>query len=89
MNQEVEGESSLRWYRTVNEEFEAERYIDSSLGQEAVRCRFRLRTGSAGLFEDNKRCTMTEDNDPCTSGNVLLQYHNNPNSARYSSDRAL
>ena len=45
--EEVEGESSLRWYRTAKEEFEAERYIDSSLGQEAVRCRFRLQTGSA------------------------------------------
>ena len=26
------------------------------LGQEVVRCRFRLRTGSAGLLEDKKRC---------------------------------
>ena len=70
--EEVEGKSSLRWYRTAKEEFEAERYIDSSLGQEAVRCRFRLRTGSAGLFEDKKRCRMTEDERCilCGSGEV-------------------
>ena len=70
--EEVEGKSSLRWYRTAKEEFEAERYIDSSLGQEAVRCRFQLRTGSAGLFEDKKRCRMTEDERCilCGSGEV-------------------
>ena len=60
MNQEVEGESSLRWYRTVNEEFEAERYIDSSLGQEAVRCRFS---------EPVNQCTgaQSEPVNQCTS----------------------
>ena len=70
--EEVEGKCSLRWYRTAKEELEAERYIDSSLGQEAVRCRFRLRTGSAGLFEDKKRCRMTEDERCilCGSGEV-------------------
>ena len=62
----------MRWYRRAKEEFEAERYIDSLLGQEAVRCRFRLQTGSAGLFEDKKRCRMTEDERCilCGSGEV-------------------
>ena len=33
-----------------------ERYVRSVQGQEGVRLLFRLRTGSAGLLEDNKRC---------------------------------
>ncbi len=32
-----------------------------TLDQEAVRCRFRLRTGCAGLLEDKKRIKMIED----------------------------
>ena len=30
-------------------------------GQEVVRLLFRLRTGSAGLFEDKKRCKIVID----------------------------
>ena len=41
-------------------------------GHEELRLRFRLRTGSAGLFEDKKRCRMcTEDRCVlCDSGEV-------------------
>ena len=35
-----------------------EQYTRSSVGHEELRLRFRLRTGSAGLFEDKKRCRM-------------------------------
>ena len=51
--EEVEGKSSLRWYRTAKEEFEAERYIDSSLGQEAVRCI------GFGYEQDQQDCLRT------------------------------
>ena len=30
-------------------------YIGSSQGQEAIRCRFRMRSGTAGLFADKKQ----------------------------------
>ena len=36
----------------------------------AVRLRFRLRSGSAGLFEDKKRCGMVEE-DRCVLCNGL------------------
>ena len=49
-----------------------EQYTRSSVGHEKLRLRFRLRTGSAGLFEDKKRCRMcTEDRCVlCDSGEV-------------------
>ena len=31
------------------------------VGQEEVKLWFRLRTGSAGLFEDKKQCRMCDD----------------------------
>ena len=65
--------SSLRWvYRTVKEGFKAERYIDTLVGQETIRCRFRLQTGSAGLFEDKQRCGMAEEERCvlCGSGEI-------------------
>ena len=37
------------------------RYMRSIQGQESVRLLFRLRTGSAGLLEDKKRCRMFSD----------------------------
>ena len=41
-------------------------------GTWAVRLRFRLRSGSAGLFEDKKRCGMVEEDRCvlCNGGNV-------------------
>jgi len=49
-----------------------EQYTRSSVGHEELRLRFRLRTGSAGLLEDNKWCRMcTEDGCVlCDSGEV-------------------
>ena len=52
--EEVEGKSSLKRYRMVKDEAGLEEYTRSLVGQEEVRLRFRLRTGSAGLFEDKK-----------------------------------
>ena len=45
----------------VKEEAGLEEYTRSLVGQEGVRLQFRLRTGSAGLFEDKKRCRMCDD----------------------------
>ena len=45
----------------VKEEAGLEEYTRSLVGQEGIRLRFRLRTGSAGLFEDKKRCRMCDD----------------------------
>ena len=59
--EEIEGKSSLKWYQMVKEEAGLEEYTRSLVGQEGVRLRFRLRTGSAGLFEDKKRCRMCDD----------------------------
>ena len=70
--EEVEGKSSLRWYRKVKEVAGLEQYTRSSVGHEELRLRFPMRTGSAGLFEDKKRCRMcTEDRCVlCDSGEV-------------------
>ena len=38
-----------------------ERYVRSVQGREDVRLLFRLRTGSARLLEEKKRCRMTID----------------------------
>ena len=38
-----------------------ESYLISVQGQEVVRLLFRLRTSSAGLLEDKKRCEMITD----------------------------
>ena len=35
-----------------------ERYLQSVLGQEILRLLFRVRTGSAELLKDKKRCEM-------------------------------
>ena len=44
-------------------------YIDTMVGQEAIRCRFRWQTGSAGLFEDNEKwCVL------CGSGEVDVEH---------------
>ena len=47
--------------RTAKNEFGLETYIGSSQGQEAVRCRFRIGSGTAGLFADKKRCGLCGD----------------------------
>ncbi len=59
--EEVEPMSSLRWYRVVQDTFGVEENIASWVGHAAVRLRFRLSTGSAGLFEDKWRCRMCVD----------------------------
>ena len=43
--EEVEGKSSLKWYQMVKKEAGLE-YTRSLVGQEGIRLRFRLRTGS-------------------------------------------
>ena len=53
--EEVEAMSSLRWYRAVKDVFGMEKYVASWEGHEAIRLRFRLRTGSVGLLEDKRR----------------------------------
>ena len=45
-------------------EFRLENYIGSSQGQEPIRCWFRMRSGTAGLFADKKRCGLCEE-DRC------------------------
>lgn len=52
--EEVEGRSSLGWYEMTKEEFGVKTCIGSTQGQEAIRCRFQIRTGSAGLFADKE-----------------------------------
>ena len=42
---EIEAMSSLGWYRAVKDTFGVERYIASWEVHEAIRLRFRLRTG--------------------------------------------
>ena len=56
----------------VKDEAGLEEYTRSLVGQKEVRLRFRLRTGSAGLFEDKKRCRMCDDERCvlCNSGEV-------------------
>ena len=56
----------------VKDEAGLEEYTRSLVGQEELRLRFRLRTGSAGLFEDKKRCRMCDDERCvlCNSGEV-------------------
>ena len=70
--EEVEGKSSLKWYRMLKDEAGLEEYTRSLVGQEGVRLRFRLRTESAGLFEEQKRCRMCDDERCvlCNSGEV-------------------
>ena len=71
-NEEVEGKSILKWYQMMKEEARLDKYTKTLVSQEGVRLRFRLRTGSAGLFEDKKRCRMCEDERCvlCNSGEV-------------------
>ena len=53
--------SSLRWYRAVKGVLGVEKYVASWEGHEAIRLRFRQRTGSAGLLEDKRRCRLCVD----------------------------
>ena len=52
--------SCLEWFKRVKEDFGIEEYV-KVLDNYEVRLRFRLRTGSAGLLVDKKRCGMCED----------------------------
>ena len=56
--EEVYTKCTLKWYRLAKDDTGVERYVRSAQGQESVRLLFRLRTGSAGLLEDKKRCRM-------------------------------
>ena len=49
--EDVDRKSSLKWYKKVKEEYGPEKYVGSWEGHVAVRLKFRLRSGSAGLFE--------------------------------------
>ncbi len=48
-------------YQWSKQEVGVGRYLGSLVGHEAVRRRFRLRTVSAGLLTDKKRCRLCED----------------------------
>ena len=56
--EEVSSKSTLEWYKLAMNGAGVERYLRSVQGLEVVRLLFRLRTGSAGLLEDKKRCKM-------------------------------
>ena len=68
---EVEGESSLRWYRLAKDDG-TQRYTHSSLqqGYEGVSLMFRLQSGLAG--QDKRKCRMCSDGwyVMCDSGEV-------------------
>ena len=70
--EEVDKKSSLKWYKKVKEENGPEKYVGSWESHVAVRLRFRLRSGSAGLFEDKTRCQMMQEDRCvlCNGGNV-------------------
>ena len=59
--EEVYTKSTLKWYRLAKDGTMVERYVRSVQGQENVRLLFRLRTSSAGLLEDKKRCRIFSD----------------------------
>ncbi len=59
--EEVSSKSTLKWYKLAKNGAGVERYVRSVQGQEVVRLLFRLRTGLAGLLEDEKRCKMIID----------------------------
>ena len=58
---EVYMKNTLKWYRLAKDGRGEERYVRLVQGQESVWLLFRLRTGSAGLLEDKKRCRMLSD----------------------------
>ena len=70
--EEVDKKSSLKWYKKVKEENGPEKYVGSWESHVAVQLRFRLRSGSAGLFEDKTRCQMMQEDRCvlCNGGNV-------------------
>ena len=52
--EEVNTISSLRWYGLAKSSLATERYVKSVEDHEAVRLRFRLRSGSAGLLQEKR-----------------------------------
>ena len=54
-------------YKMAKNEFRLENYIGLSKGQEAIRCWFRprMRSGTAGLFADKKRCRLCGRTNLC------------------------
>ena len=56
--EEVYMKSTLKWFRLAKDDTGVKEYVRSVQGQESVRLLFRLRTGSAGLSGDKKRCRI-------------------------------
>ena len=73
-----------RWYRV-------ERYVRLVQGQESVRLLFRLRTGSAGLLADKKRCRIVSDErcEMCDSGVGEDMAHLLVSSGEFERDRVV
>ena len=69
--EEVVSKNSLRWYRLAKDDG-TERYIGSLQGYEGVWLMFRLRTTSAGLLQDKRRCRLCSVDRcvMCDSGEV-------------------
>ena len=59
--EEVYTKSALKWYRLAKDDTGVEIYMRWVQREEIVRMLYRLRTGSAGLLEDKKRCRMVSD----------------------------
>ena len=59
--EEVSSKSTLKRYKLSKNGVGLERYVKSVQGQEVVSLLFRLRTDSAGLLEDKKKCKMIMD----------------------------
>ena len=59
--EEVEGKSTLKWYRLAKEYFGQERCVKEFGSKGKVRLRFRLMTMSVGLLDDKERCGMCKD----------------------------
>ena len=57
--EEVSSKGTLSWYKLAKNIAGAERYFWSMQCQEVMSLQFRLKTGSAGLLEDKKRCKIT------------------------------
>ena len=59
--EEVYTKSTLKWYKLAKYSTEVARNVWWVQGQERMRLLFKLRTGSAGLLKDKKRCRMVID----------------------------
>ena len=68
----MDKKSSLKSCKNVKEENGPEKCVGSWESHVAVQLRFRLGSGSAGLFEDKTRCKMMQEDRCvlCNGGNV-------------------